>query len=89
MPSWAQDDASLYWDGADLYERANGRLYISADFALPVGLGANDQSALASAFAQLCSAVGYVQSGQLGSTSAGPQRGTAPRSPASMNVPPH
>ena len=24
-----------YWDAADLYERANGRLYVSADFALP------------------------------------------------------
>jgi hypothetical protein len=22
MPSWAEDDASVYWDGADLYERA-------------------------------------------------------------------
>jgi hypothetical protein len=51
MPSWAEDDASVYWDSADLYERANGRLYISADFALPVGLDADDQSALASAFA--------------------------------------
>jgi hypothetical protein len=51
MPSWAEDDPSLYWDSADLYERANGRLYISADFALPVGLDAEDQSALASAFA--------------------------------------
>ena len=51
MPSWAEDDASVYWDNADLYERANGRLYISADFALPVGLDADDQSALASAFA--------------------------------------
>jgi hypothetical protein len=50
MPSWAEDDASVYWDAADLYERANGRLYVSADFALPVGLDADDQSALASAF---------------------------------------
>jgi hypothetical protein len=51
MPSWAEDDASVYWDNADLYERANGRLYISADFALPIGLDADDRSALASAFA--------------------------------------
>ena len=51
MPSWAEDDASLYWDGADLYERANGRLYISADFALPVGLDTDEQSTLASALA--------------------------------------
>ena len=51
MPSWAEDDASAYWDAADLYERANGRLYISADFALPVGLDADDQSTLAGALA--------------------------------------
>jgi len=52
MPSWAEDDASVYWDAADLYERANGRLYISADFALPVGLDADDQSTVASALAR-------------------------------------
>jgi hypothetical protein len=51
MPSWAEEDASVYWDSADLYERANGRLFISADFALPVGLNTDDQSSLASAFA--------------------------------------
>ena len=51
MPSWAEEDAAAYWDSADLYERANGRLHISADFALPLGLDADDQSALASAFA--------------------------------------
>ena len=26
MPSWAEDDPHEYWDAADLYERANGRL---------------------------------------------------------------
>jgi hypothetical protein len=35
MPSWAQDDPHQYWDAADVFERANGRLYLSADFALP------------------------------------------------------
>jgi hypothetical protein len=35
MPSWAVDHPREYWDAADLYERANGRLYVSADFALP------------------------------------------------------
>ena len=34
-----------YWDAADLYERANGRLYVSADFALPRDLGVEDQIA--------------------------------------------
>ena len=52
MPSWAENDASEYWDAADLYERANARLYVSADFALPRDLGLEDQIALAHEFAQ-------------------------------------
>ncbi len=52
MPEWAKDDPPAYWDAADLYERANGRLYLSADFALPRGLDTDDQVALARAFAQ-------------------------------------
>ena len=52
MPSWADDDAGQYWDAADLYERANGRLYVSADFALPRDLTPEDQIALAHEFAQ-------------------------------------
>jgi hypothetical protein len=51
MPSWAEDDPAEYWDAADLYERANGRLYVSADFALPLGLSAEEQVALAREFA--------------------------------------
>jgi hypothetical protein len=51
MPSWAEDDAAKYWEAADLYERANGRLYVSADFALPRGLSSDDQVALAREFA--------------------------------------
>ncbi len=51
MPAWAQDDPRDYWDAADLYERANGRLYISADFALPRGLDSEDQVALVRDFA--------------------------------------
>ena len=51
MPSWAEDDPGEYWEAADLYERANGRLYVSADFALPLGLAAEEQIALARAFA--------------------------------------
>ena len=47
MPDWAEDDAREYWDAADVYERANGRLYVSADFALPRDLDADDQVALA------------------------------------------
>ena len=52
MPSWAQDEPRLYWDSADLYERANGRLYVSADFALPRDLDPDDQIALAHEFAE-------------------------------------
>jgi MobA/MobL family len=52
MPSWAQDDPHEYWDAADVFERANGRLYLSADFALPRDLDREDQIELAHAFAQ-------------------------------------
>lgn len=52
MPSWAEENPAEYWDMADLYERANGRLYFSADFALPRDLDADDQIALARSFAQ-------------------------------------
>src|SRR5689334_25136262 len=52
MPSWAADNSREYWDAADLYERANGRLYVSADFALPRDLSSDDQIALAHEFAQ-------------------------------------
>jgi hypothetical protein len=51
MPAWAVDALEEYWDAADLFERANGRLYVSADFALPRGLELADQIALARAFA--------------------------------------
>ncbi len=51
MPSWAQEDAGEYWDAADLYERANGRLFVSADFALPRELSVEDQIELARDFA--------------------------------------
>ena len=51
MPSWAQSDPREYWDAADLYERANGRLYVSADFALPRDLKPDEQVELARSFA--------------------------------------
>jgi hypothetical protein len=52
MPAWAQRDPHEYWDAADLFERANGRLYVAADFALPRDLDRDDQIELARAFAQ-------------------------------------
>ena len=42
---------AAYWDAADLHERVNGRLYVTADFALPRDLSAEDQIALAHDFA--------------------------------------
>ena len=53
MPEWAEEDeAREYWDAADVYERSNGRIYVSADFALPRDLDAEDHVELAHAFAQ-------------------------------------
>jgi MobA/MobL family len=51
MPCWADGDPAAFWDAADLYERENGRLYVSADFALPRELNAEDQIQLARDFA--------------------------------------
>ena len=47
MPSWAEEDPREYWDAADLYERANGRLFVGGDFALPRGLPLEDRIDLA------------------------------------------
>jgi hypothetical protein len=52
MPAWAQDDPRAYWDAADLCERANGRLYVSADVALPRGLSDDEQLGLARSFVE-------------------------------------
>jgi hypothetical protein len=50
MPSWAGDDAREFWDAADLYERANARLFIEGEFALPRGLNIEDRIELARTF---------------------------------------
>jgi hypothetical protein len=49
MPAWAADEPRAYWDAADLYERANGRLYVSADFALPRDLSTEERAWLEAA----------------------------------------
>lgn len=49
MPSWVST-ALDYWMSADLYERANGRLYKTLEFALPRELSPNLQIALAEQF---------------------------------------
>ncbi|MCV5432334.1 DNA primase, partial [Escherichia coli] len=47
MPEFVERPAD-YWDAADLYERANGRLFKEVEFALPVELTLDQQKALAS-----------------------------------------
>ena len=51
MPSWAEAEPTAYWDAADLYERANGRLFKRVEVALPVALTADEQRELAVGFA--------------------------------------
>ena len=51
MPSWADAEPTAYWDAADLYERANGRLFKRVEVALPVALSVDEQRELAVGFA--------------------------------------
>ena len=51
MPSWAEAEPTAYWAAADLYERANGRLFKRVEVALPTALGAAEQRELAVGFA--------------------------------------
>ena len=52
MPSWAADNARGYWQAADAGERANGRLFVEVQFALPNELDRSQQRDLARAFAR-------------------------------------
>ena len=51
MPGWAEAEPTAYWDAADLYERANGRLCKTLEFALPLALSAAERRELAVGFA--------------------------------------
>ena len=51
MPSWAAGEPTSYWDAADLYERANGRLFKRVEVALPLALSPGEQRELAVGFA--------------------------------------
>lgn len=51
MPEWAEDSPRAYWQAADTYERANGRLYRQVEFALPNELGRRRQVEAVRAFA--------------------------------------
>jgi hypothetical protein len=52
MPAWAADDAGIYWQSADRYERANGTLYREVEFALPRELTEQQNQRLADEFAR-------------------------------------
>ena len=52
MPSWARADPGKYWSAADEHERANGRLFVQVEFALPRELNAADRVELAASFAE-------------------------------------
>jgi hypothetical protein len=56
MPAWAEKNPALYWQSADLYERANGRLFQQVEIALPVELSGEEQIQLAQEFALALSA---------------------------------
>ena len=51
MPGWAADDPRAYWSAADEHERANGRLFVQVEFALPADLNERQQRDLARSFA--------------------------------------
>lgn len=51
MPPWAEAEPTTYWDAADLYERANGRLFKRVEVALPLALTEAEQRELAVGFA--------------------------------------
>jgi hypothetical protein len=51
MPAWAKTPRE-YWKAADLYERANGRLFLLVEFALPAGLSEKQQTDLSREFSE-------------------------------------
>ena len=50
LPAFAAGDPVAYFDAADLYERANGRLFKEVEVALPVELAPDEQRDLLDAF---------------------------------------
>ena len=52
MPEWAQENSKKYWEAADVYERANGRLFKQVMFALPNELKPEEQKELVKEFAE-------------------------------------
>jgi hypothetical protein len=50
MPVWAEHCPRNYWEAADTFERANGRLFKQLEFALPKELSPEGQTELAASF---------------------------------------
>ena len=51
MPEWAQENPRAFWQAADNYERANGRLYTEIEIALPREISAEQRENLVNGFA--------------------------------------
>jgi hypothetical protein len=52
MPSWAVDDPYKYWSASDRFERKNGVLFRTVEFALPVEMDQQHRERLALEFAR-------------------------------------
>ena len=50
LPDWAENGRD-YWQAADQFERANGRLFVEVEFALPRDLSQDEQLELARTYA--------------------------------------
>lgn len=50
MPSFAQNNPSLFWESADIYERSNARVCTEIEFALPRELNLAQQQILVNEF---------------------------------------
>lgn len=61
MPRWAENRPKEYWKTADDFERANGRLFVHVEFAIPVELSKDQQKELTSDF---CRQLAQTSQGQ-------------------------
>ena len=52
LPAWAEGDARALFAAADVYERANGRLFVEVESALPSELDAKQRGALVGAWVE-------------------------------------
>lgn len=52
MPAWAQHDPAIFWQAADRYERANGRIYKEVVVSIPRALTAEQRVELVNEFVE-------------------------------------